>query len=81
MKKDKKALSKIKFERDAAGYDQSPEYASGRSRYQYVIDEALKYPFHTWLDIGCGTGALLARFAEQSNSVRSDSSGRISPMK
>ena len=70
MSADKKLLSNIKFSLDAPSYDQSPEYASGRRRYQLVLDEALKYGFNTWLDVGCGTGALLARFAETNNSVR-----------
>jgi len=65
MTKDRKALSKAEFERDAAEYDQSPKYATLRRSYQMIADEALERPFRMWLDVGCGTGALLQMVGRQ----------------
>ena len=65
MTTDKRELSKVGFDRDAGGYDQSPKYAALRSSYGKIADEALRGRFNTWLDVGCGTGALLALIRER----------------
>ena len=65
MTDDQLHLSKTNFDRDATEYDNSAKYAPVRARYRYVVEEALPYQFETWLDVGCGTGALLSMIAEQ----------------
>jgi ubiquinone/menaquinone biosynthesis C-methylase UbiE len=65
MRHDHLHLSKTHFDRDANEYDNSTKYAAVRSRYHYVVDEALRHQFQSWLDVGCGTGALLSLVAEQ----------------
>jgi ubiquinone/menaquinone biosynthesis C-methylase UbiE len=59
LKNDKKTLSNIEFNKDAADYDQSRRYSSLRESYPKIVAEALNQPFKTVLDIGCGTGALM----------------------
>ncbi len=70
MKTDHLQQSKTHFDRDAAEYDKSGKYAAVRSTYHYVIDEALRYHFQSWLDVGCGTGALLSMIAEQRKDIK-----------
>lgn len=67
---DKKELSKSNFDGDAADYDQSSKYSSVRSRYHHVVEEALHYDFQSWLDVGCGTGALLSLLGEPRKSTK-----------
>jgi len=70
MRADKKALSKAEFDRDAEQYDQSPKYAPLRRSYQRIVTAALARPFQTWLDVGCGTGALLELGGQQNKDAR-----------
>ncbi len=65
-----KELSKAEFDRDASDYDQSTKYAPLRSRYGSIAAEALRYPFRTCLDVGCGTGALLHMLGQQREAAR-----------
>jgi ubiquinone/menaquinone biosynthesis C-methylase UbiE len=65
MTTDRKELSRAEFDKDAEEYDESPKYASLRLSYQKIADEALRNEFRTWLDIGCGTGALLLLIGQQ----------------
>ena len=65
-----KALSKANFDKAAVDYDQSERFELVRSRYQFVVDEILKHQFKSWLDVGCGTGALLSVIAEQRKDVQ-----------
>ena len=62
---DKKTISKERFDKEAANYDQSARFELVRSRYRFVIEEIQKHQFKTWLDVGCGTGALLSVIGEQ----------------
>ena len=57
--------TKTHFDMDAAEYDNSGKYAIVRSRYHYVVDKVLRNQFQSWLDVGCGTGVLLALVGEQ----------------
>ena len=61
---DRKTLSKAAFSRDAPTYDQSLRYSTVRAGYQQIVAEALRQPFQSVLDIGCGTGALLSLIHE-----------------
>ena len=70
MRDDRMQLSKTHFDRDATEYDKSAKYAPVRARYRYIVDEALRYQFQTWLDVGCGTGALLSMIGEQRKSAQ-----------
>jgi ubiquinone/menaquinone biosynthesis C-methylase UbiE len=70
MREDRKRLAKTRFDSDAADYDKSRKYAWVRAIYPFVIDEALRYQFQTFLDVGCGTGALLSRIGEQRKDVQ-----------
>jgi len=70
VRTDRKELSRADFDKDAAGYDHSWKYASLRSSYQKIADEALRNEFRTWLDIGCGTGALLLLIGQQKRDVQ-----------
>ncbi len=70
MTQDRKALSKAGFDRDAAEYDESPKYASLRRSYQKIANEALERPFRMWLDVGCGTGALLQMVGRQNRDAK-----------
>ncbi|MGA2612233.1 MAG: class I SAM-dependent methyltransferase [Spirochaetia bacterium] len=70
MKHDQKKLSNTHFDKDATEYDKSAKYAPVRARYPYIVDEALRYQFQSWLDVGCGTGALLSMVAEQRKDVQ-----------
>ena len=67
---DKKTISKARFDKEAANYDQSARFELVRSRYRFVIEEIQKHQFKTWLDVGCGTGALLAVIREQRKDVQ-----------
>jgi ubiquinone/menaquinone biosynthesis C-methylase UbiE len=66
----KKELSKIEFNKDAAGYDQNKRYESLRESYPAIVAEALSSPFGAMLDIGCGTGALLQMIKEKRKDAR-----------
>ena len=70
MKRDQKKLSKAGFDRDASDYDQASKYASLRLSYGKIADEALRLQFDTWLDIGCGTGALLHMIGRERENVQ-----------
>ena len=70
MRSNNKELSKAGFDRDAADYDQSSKYASLRLSYVKIADEALRSPFRYWLDVGCGTGALLGMIGRQKESIK-----------
>ncbi len=61
---------KTHFDKDAMDYDKSLKYAVVRSKYHYVVDEALRFQFLSWLDVGCGTGALLSMIAEQRKDIK-----------
>jgi len=67
---DKKTISKERFDKEAANYDHSARFELVRSRYRFVIEEIQKHQFKTWLDVGCGTGALLAVIGEQRKDVQ-----------
>ena len=62
---DKKTISKARFDKEAANYDQSARFELVRSRYRFVIEEIQKHQFKTWLDVGCGTGVLLSAIGQQ----------------
>ncbi|WP_295578778.1 class I SAM-dependent methyltransferase [uncultured Oscillibacter sp.] len=61
MKQDSKQLSRAAFDRQAAGYDTGIQGSHARNLYPYLLQEII----HAWgdrvLDLGCGTGALLAQ--------------------
>jgi len=65
MTNDKKRLSNLNFNKDAADYDQSQRYAPLRESYPTIADEAFSKSFRNVLDIGCGTGALLRMIQEK----------------
>ncbi len=62
--------TKTHFDMDAAEYDNSGKYEVVRSRYHYVVDEVLRNQFQSWLDVGCGTGVLLALVGEQRKAAK-----------
>jgi ubiquinone/menaquinone biosynthesis C-methylase UbiE len=67
---DRKEQSRKYFDKDAASYDLSRMYAQNRFRYRYVVEEALLHRFSNYLDIGCGTGALLSLIAQHRDGAR-----------
>ena len=70
MRADRLQLSKTHFDSEAADYDKSRKYAWVRATYPFVVEESLRYQFQTFLDVGCGTGALLSRISEQRKDVQ-----------
>ena len=62
--------TKTHFNLDATEYDKSGKYAIVRSRHHYVVDEVLRNQFESWLDVGCGTGVLLAMVGEQRKAAK-----------
>jgi ubiquinone/menaquinone biosynthesis C-methylase UbiE len=70
MSEGPKQRSRLTFDKDAANYDLSWMYADVRRRYQAVVNEVVRHSFVTCLDIGCGTGALLAMVGRERPSAR-----------
>ena len=61
MKPDKKRQSQQAFDQQAATYDTAIQGSHARALYPYLLQEII----HAWgdrvLDLGCGTGALMAQ--------------------
>ena len=70
MTDNKKDLSKAAFGRDASTYDQSSRYAPLRALYPRIAAEALRLPFSSILDVGCGTGGLLSEIRSRKKTAR-----------
>ena len=61
MEPDKKQQSRAAFDQQAATYDTAIQGSHARALYPYLLQEIT----HAWgdrvLDLGCGTGALMAQ--------------------
>lgn len=58
------------FNRIAAGYDQSWDGKWSALMYEEVLQKIDEQPFKTMLDVGCGTGSLLAMVVKQYDNVQ-----------
>jgi ubiquinone/menaquinone biosynthesis C-methylase UbiE len=58
--RDYKAASRNYFDRLAPHYDHHYYGTHGRQQYQRVVDVTRVWKFTSVLDVGCGTGGLLA---------------------
>jgi ubiquinone/menaquinone biosynthesis C-methylase UbiE len=58
--RDYKAASRNFFDKLAPQYDRHYYGTHGRQQYQRVVDVARSWKFASVLDVGCGTGSLLA---------------------
>jgi ubiquinone/menaquinone biosynthesis C-methylase UbiE len=62
-----KEKSKIAFNNQADSYDSSHDGDHARKLYGYVIEVMNRFEYESVLDIGCGTGNLLAEVAKREN--------------
>ncbi len=58
--RDSKADSRKYFDKPAPRYDQHSYGRHGREQYERVVEAARGWKFSSVLDVGCGTGSLLA---------------------
>lgn len=58
---DLKEISRAAFNRQAADYDSGVKGRHARSLYPVMLEQLFRLPFHTALDLGCGTGELMNR--------------------
>lgn len=60
-----KELNKKHFHRQAANYDETCDGRFCRSMYERVTGKISQYPFMSILDVGCGTGTMLAMLVKE----------------
>lgn len=65
---DEKRKSKRTFNQQAATYDRDMSGQHARSLYPVLLRKLSMIPYHTALDLGCGTGEMLRLILEQDNS-------------
>ena len=58
--KDKKILSQQTFDYQATTYDTTSNSQHARTLYPWVLDQIIHHYASEILDLGCGTGELLA---------------------
>ena len=65
---DAKENSKTAFNRQAVTYDRDIKGEHARSLYPVLLEQLSRIPYHTALDLGCGTGELMKRILEEDGS-------------
>ncbi|MBI4671569.1 MAG: class I SAM-dependent methyltransferase [Chloroflexi bacterium] len=62
-----KEKSRTSFDRQAAHYDTSSDGAHARSLYPYLLEKLGPLSYRALLDVGCGTGEILAQITAREN--------------
>ena len=62
---DIKEKSKAAFNQQAATYDKDMRGQHARSLYPALLERLLQIPFHSALDLGCGTGEMIKLILER----------------
>ncbi len=65
---DAKENSKAAFDQQAATYDRDVTGQHARALYPVILEKLSRIPYHTALDLGCGTGELMRRILEKDGS-------------
>ncbi|HJB08341.1 MAG TPA: class I SAM-dependent methyltransferase [Candidatus Enterocloster faecavium] len=65
---DAKENSKAAFDQQAATYDRDVKGQHARALYPVILEKLSRIPYHTALDLGCGTGELMRRILEKDGS-------------
>lgn len=65
---DAKENSKAAFDQQAATYDRDVKGRHARALYPVILEKLSRIPYHTALDLGCGTGELMRRILEKDGS-------------
>lgn len=64
----KKEKSQIAFDMQATTYDSDMKGQHARSLYPVILNKLSKIPYHTALDLGCGTGEMMKLILQQETS-------------
>ena len=67
--RDTKANSKNTFNQQAKTYDTDMNGQHARSLYPILLERLSEIPFHTALDLGCGTGEMIKLLLEQNEQI------------
>jgi len=67
------------FNTQAKDYDTSKDGAHARTTYPFVLEKLDNPAYHSILDIGCGTGAVLAAIANRNQKINTLAGIDISP--
>ena len=62
---DVKENSKAAFNQQAATYDNDIKGQHARSLYPVILKKLSEIPYHTALDLGCGTGEIMKFILQQ----------------
>lgn len=57
--------SLVKFDQDAATYEDTSDGRFCARAYPAIMAQVEAEPFHSFLDVGCGTGAILSKIAKK----------------